>query len=108
MYKMKTYTEVNKNIEIEIVRKPSDGKVKQIFFDPTGRHLIITTENGENYYLFEKWRKTKTLPKFKVKRLKYCKCAKTLFIVGCYHYFHCLEQTSHTHRPIHTRNPHRH
>ncbi|KAL7316431.1 tethering complex subunit [Mucor circinelloides] len=51
--------------EIEIVRKPSDGKVKQIFFDPTGRHLIITTDHGENYYLYEKWRRTKPLPKFK-------------------------------------------
>ncbi|KAI7896992.1 Pep3/Vps18/deep orange family-domain-containing protein [Mucor mucedo] len=51
--------------EIEISRKPSDGKVKQIFFDPTGRHLIITTDHGENYYLYEKWRRTKQLPKFK-------------------------------------------
>lgn len=53
-------------VEIEIVRKPSDGKVKQIFFDPTGRHLIITTDHGENYYLYDKWRRTKPLPKFKV------------------------------------------
>ncbi|KAI7899794.1 Pep3/Vps18/deep orange family-domain-containing protein [Cokeromyces recurvatus] len=51
--------------EIEIVRKPNDGKIKKIFFDPTGRHLIITTDHGENYYLYEKWRKTKVLSKFK-------------------------------------------
>ncbi|RCH94208.1 hypothetical protein CU098_004601, partial [Rhizopus stolonifer] len=51
--------------EIEIARKSSDGKVKQIFFDPTGRHLIITTDHGDNYYLYEKWRRTKPLPKFK-------------------------------------------
>ncbi|KAF7727857.1 hypothetical protein EC973_006970 [Apophysomyces ossiformis] len=51
--------------EIEITRKPSDGKISKIFFDPTGRHLIITTDHGENYYLYEKWRRTKPLTKFK-------------------------------------------
>ncbi|KAG0169863.1 hypothetical protein DFQ28_011330 [Apophysomyces sp. BC1034] len=51
--------------EIEITRKPSDGKISKIFFDPTGRHLIITTDHGENYYLYEKWRRTKPLAKFK-------------------------------------------
>lgn len=57
--------------EIEISRKSSDGKISKIFFDPTGRHLIITTDRGENYYLFEKWRKTKPLPKFKVSTQHY-------------------------------------
>ncbi|KAI9279805.1 Pep3/Vps18/deep orange family-domain-containing protein [Sporodiniella umbellata] len=51
--------------EIEIARKQSDGKISKIFFDPTGRHLIITTDHGENYYYYEKWKKTKPLPKFK-------------------------------------------
>ncbi|CEI89322.1 Putative Vacuolar protein sorting-associated protein 18 homolog [Rhizopus microsporus] len=51
--------------EIEITRKQSDGKITKIFFDPTGRHLIITTDHGENYYFYEKWRRTKSLPKFK-------------------------------------------
>ncbi|CEG75452.1 hypothetical protein RMATCC62417_10489 [Rhizopus microsporus] len=51
--------------EIEITRKQSDGKITKIFFDPTGRHLIITTDHGENYYFYEKWRRTKPLPKFK-------------------------------------------
>lgn len=69
-------------IEIEISRKTSDGKVKQIFFDPTGRHLIITTDHGENYYLYEKWRRTKQLPKFKVilsiMHIFKCTCNKLL------------------------------
>ncbi|KAI9322126.1 Pep3/Vps18/deep orange family-domain-containing protein [Dichotomocladium elegans] len=51
--------------EIEITRKPSDGKISKIFFDPTGRHLIITTDHGENFYLYEKWRRAKQLSKFK-------------------------------------------
>ena len=52
--------------DIEIPRKPGEVKIYKIFFDPTGRHLLITTEQGENYYLFEKWKKAKALSKFKV------------------------------------------
>lgn len=37
-----------------------------MFFDPTGRHLIITTETGDNYYLFAKWKKAKLLAKIRV------------------------------------------
>lgn len=51
--------------EIEITRKASDGKISKVFFDPTGRHLIITTDHGENFYLYEKWRRTKQLSKLK-------------------------------------------
>ncbi|CAB4425152.1 unnamed protein product [Rhizophagus irregularis] len=50
--------------DIEIPRK-SEVKIYKIFFDPTGRHLLITTEQGENFYLFEKWKKAKVLSKFK-------------------------------------------
>ncbi|KAF9438781.1 hypothetical protein BGZ76_004857 [Entomortierella beljakovae] len=51
--------------DIEIPRKPSEGKIYKMFFDPTGRHLIITTETGDNYYLFAKWKKAKLLSRFK-------------------------------------------
>ncbi|KAF8953441.1 hypothetical protein CPC16_003759 [Podila verticillata] len=51
--------------DIEIPRKVSEGKIYKMFFDPTGRHLIITTETGDNYYLFEKWKKAKLLTKIK-------------------------------------------
>ncbi|KAI8059195.1 Pep3/Vps18/deep orange family-domain-containing protein [Gongronella butleri] len=50
---------------LEIARKPGDGAIERLFFDPTGRHLLITTEHGENYYLYEKWRRTKHLSKLK-------------------------------------------
>lgn len=51
--------------DIEITRKANDGKITKLFFDPTGRHLIITTDREENYYLYEKWRRTKQLNKLK-------------------------------------------
>lgn len=46
----------------------SEGKIYKMFFDPTGRHLIITTETGDNYYLFAKWKKAKLLSKIKVRK----------------------------------------
>jgi hypothetical protein len=52
-------------LDIEITRKANDGKITKLFFDPTGRHLIITTDREENYYLYEKWRRTKQLNKLK-------------------------------------------
>ncbi|CAG8483434.1 620_t:CDS:10 [Paraglomus occultum] len=51
--------------DIEIPRKHTEVKIYKTFFDPTGRHLLITTEQGENFYLFEKWKKAKPLSKFK-------------------------------------------
>lgn len=60
------YANRDVHIEIEITRKASDGKISKVFFDPTGRHLIITTDHGENFYLYEKWRRTKQLSKLKV------------------------------------------
>ncbi|CAG8582248.1 14325_t:CDS:10 [Acaulospora morrowiae] len=51
--------------DIEIPRKSGEIKIYKIFFDPTGRHLLITTEQGENFYIFEKWKRAKVLTKFK-------------------------------------------
>ncbi|ORZ19894.1 Pep3/Vps18/deep orange family-domain-containing protein [Absidia repens] len=51
--------------DIEWVRKPNDGRIISVFFDPTGRHLIISTEHGENYYLFDNGKKTKNLTRLK-------------------------------------------
>ncbi|KAI8094681.1 Pep3/Vps18/deep orange family-domain-containing protein [Thamnidium elegans] len=50
---------------VEISRKASDSKVTQLFLDPTGRHIIVTADNGDNYYLYQKWRRTKELGKLK-------------------------------------------
>lgn len=54
-------------VDIDIPRKPADGAITAAFFDPTGRHLIITTDRGENYYLYEKWQKCKLLKNLKVR-----------------------------------------
>lgn len=51
---------------VEISRKASNSKVTQLFLDPTGRHIIVSTDTGDNYYLFQKWRRTKELGKLKV------------------------------------------
>ncbi|CAO3627960.1 unnamed protein product [Mucor hiemalis] len=50
---------------VDISRKPSASKVTKLFLDPTGRHIIVTTDTGDNYYLFHKWRRTKELAKLK-------------------------------------------
>ena len=55
---------------ITLARK-SSGKddptsIYKIFSDPSGRHTIITTLQGENFYLFEGWTKARPLPKCKM------------------------------------------
>ncbi|KAJ1976423.1 tethering complex subunit [Dimargaris xerosporica] len=51
--------------DVELPRKSPDLRIRKLFFDPTGRHLFIATDQGENYYLFEAWQKPKLLPKLK-------------------------------------------
>ncbi|KAJ1958961.1 tethering complex subunit [Dispira parvispora] len=51
--------------EVELPRKGGELRIRRLFFDPTGRHLLIGTEQGENYYLFEEWQKPKLLSKLK-------------------------------------------
>ncbi|KAK9761063.1 tethering complex subunit [Basidiobolus ranarum] len=51
--------------DIELPRRTPDNKVHKIFFDPTGKHLLVTTTEGDNYYLHEKWKKCKNLSKLK-------------------------------------------
>ncbi|KAI7903291.1 Pep3/Vps18/deep orange family-domain-containing protein [Cokeromyces recurvatus] len=50
---------------VEISRKSTSNKAIKLFLDPTGRHIIVTSSNGENYYLFHKWRRTKELSKLR-------------------------------------------
>ncbi|KAI8064792.1 vacuolar protein sorting protein 18 [Gilbertella persicaria] len=52
---------------VDISRKNTSSQVSQLFLDPTGRHIIVTTDNGDNYYLFHTWRRTKELTKLKQK-----------------------------------------
>ncbi|OBZ89341.1 Vacuolar protein sorting-associated protein 18 [Choanephora cucurbitarum] len=52
-------------IAIEIPQKSAKNKVSQLFMDPTARHIVISTANGDNYYLFHTWRKAKELTRLK-------------------------------------------
>ena len=53
-------------IRVEIPRKPTEFTLYKLFLDPSGRHLIITSQQGENWYLFRKWKKPKPLKTFKM------------------------------------------
>lgn len=54
-------------VQIQIPgRKPPDMTLYKIFLDPSGRHLIITSTQGENWYLFRGWKKPKLLKSFKM------------------------------------------
>ena len=52
--------------DIEILPKKSTDVIKNIYLDPTGKHLIIVTEGEDTYYLYEKWKKPKLMTKFRV------------------------------------------
>jgi hypothetical protein len=52
--------------ELSLGKKPQEATVHKIFLDPSGKHLLITTTQGENYYLFEGWKKAKQLGRLKM------------------------------------------
>jgi hypothetical protein len=52
--------------KIPIPRKPSEFSIYKLFLDPSGRHLVITSLEGENWYLYHGWRKPKQLKTFKM------------------------------------------
>jgi hypothetical protein len=50
---------------IPIPRKPSEFSIHKLFFDPSGRHLLISGLQGENWYLAKGWNKPRPLKGFK-------------------------------------------
>lgn len=52
--------------ELALGKKPLEATVHKIFLDPSGKHLLITTTQGDNYYLFEGWKKAKQLSRLKM------------------------------------------
>jgi hypothetical protein len=40
--------------------------IHKIFMDPSGRHIIITSTQGENWYLYRGWKKPRPLKSFKM------------------------------------------
>jgi hypothetical protein len=53
-------------VKIPIQRKPTDFTIYKIFLDPSGRHLIVTSTQGENWYFFRGWKKPKQLKTLKM------------------------------------------
>lgn len=53
-------------ITIPILRKATELTIHKIFLDPSGRHLIITSTQGENWYLYRGWKKPRQLKSFKM------------------------------------------
>ncbi|KAJ3071689.1 hypothetical protein HDU98_004948 [Podochytrium sp. JEL0797] len=51
--------------EIEIPIRVKNDYVRRMFMDPTARHIIISTELGDNFYMYRGWKKPKSLAKFK-------------------------------------------
>jgi hypothetical protein len=53
-------------VRVPIQRKVSDFTIYKIFLDPSGRHVLVTSTQGENWYLFRGWKKPKQLKTFKM------------------------------------------
>lgn len=52
--------------ELALGKKPQEATVHKMFLDPSGKHLLVTTTQGDNYYLFEGWKKAKQLGRIKM------------------------------------------
>ncbi|KAJ3112931.1 hypothetical protein HDU96_003999 [Phlyctochytrium bullatum] len=51
--------------EIDFVPRVKQDRIRKIFLDPSAKHLILSTQSGDNFYLFKKWKKPKYLAKFR-------------------------------------------
>jgi len=53
-------------VKVQIPRKPTEMSIHKLFMDPSGRHIIITSTQGENWYLYRSWKKPRQLKGFKM------------------------------------------
>lgn len=53
-------------VKIQIPRKPTEMLIYKLFMDPSGKHIIITSEQAENWYLYRSWKKPRQLKGFKM------------------------------------------
>ncbi|KAH9944117.1 Pep3/Vps18/deep orange family-domain-containing protein [Epithele typhae] len=53
-------------IRIQIPRKPAEFTIYKLFLDPSGRHLLVTSVQGENWYFYRGWKKPRQLKSFKM------------------------------------------
>ncbi|KAI0094977.1 Pep3/Vps18/deep orange family-domain-containing protein [Irpex rosettiformis] len=52
--------------QIQIPKKTTDFTIYKLFLDPSGRHIIVTSTQGENWYLYRGWKKPRLLKSFKM------------------------------------------
>ncbi|KAG6862426.1 hypothetical protein C0995_011866 [Termitomyces sp. Mi166 len=53
-------------IKIRIPRKPTEMTLYKLFMDPSGRHIVITSIQGENWYLYRSWKEPRRLKGLKM------------------------------------------
>ncbi|RDX50413.1 hypothetical protein OH76DRAFT_1402447 [Lentinus brumalis] len=53
-------------IRIQVPRKPTEFTIYKLFLDPSGRHLLVTSMQGENWYFYRGWKKPRQLKSFKM------------------------------------------
>lgn len=53
-------------VKIPIQRKPNEFAIYKLFLDPSGRHLLVTSLQGETWYLYRGSKKPRLLKSFKM------------------------------------------
>src|ERR1700733_4869307 len=56
----------DKVIRVPITKKPADITIYKVFMDPSGSHIIVTSVQGENWYMYHQWKKPRQLKSFRV------------------------------------------
>ncbi|KAJ3158697.1 hypothetical protein HDU86_002662 [Geranomyces michiganensis] len=51
--------------EVEPMLRQKTDRVRRVFLDPAAKHMLISTEAGDNFYLYCKWKKPRLLSKFR-------------------------------------------
>ncbi|EIN14075.1 hypothetical protein PUNSTDRAFT_95620 [Punctularia strigosozonata HHB-11173 SS5] len=53
-------------VKIPIPRKQTEFTLYKLFLDPSGRHLLVSSLQGETWYLYRGWKKPKQLKQLKM------------------------------------------
>jgi hypothetical protein len=56
----------DKVIKVPITKKPADITIYKVFMDPSGSHIIVTSVQGDNWYMHRQWKKPRLLKSFKM------------------------------------------
>jgi hypothetical protein len=51
-------------MKFELPKKTSELTIRKLFLDPTGKHLLLNSTQGETWYLHRSWKKPKPLKRF--------------------------------------------